>query len=82
MLVAGAVVLIFIGLLWWFVQRGLLRPLGHLSEMSERILRGDIHVVARNVGSGDVSTIASAMNQALQGLRGYKEVVEKREAKS
>ena len=82
MLVAGAVVLIFIGLLWWFIQRGLLRPLGHLSEMSERILRGDIHVVARNVGSGDVSTIASAMNQALQGLRGYKEVVEKREAKS
>lgn len=81
MFVAGAVVLLFIGLLWWLVQRGLVRPLSHLTEMSERVLRGDIHVVVRNVGSGDVSTIASALNQALKGLRGYKEVVEQRDAK-
>lgn len=82
MLVAGAAVLLFIGLLWWLVQRGFVGPLGHLTEMSERVLRGDIHVVARNVGAGDVSTIALALNQALKGMRGYKEVVEQREGKS
>ena len=81
MLIAGCFVLLFIGLLWWIVQRRLLAPLGHLAEMSERVLRGDIHVVVRDSGTSDVSTIASALNQALKRLRGYKEVVEKREAK-
>ena len=81
MLVAGAFLLLFIGLLWWFVQRGLLRPLAHLTEMSQRILRGDIHVVVRNVGSSDVATIASALNHALAGLRGHKDTLEKRDGK-
>lgn len=81
MLVAGVVVLLFIGLLWWLIQHGLVGPLAHLTEMSERVLRGDMNVVVRNTRSADVSTISQALNQALKGLRGYKEVVEQRDAK-
>ncbi|MBL0164555.1 MAG: hypothetical protein IPP82_13180 [Xanthomonadales bacterium] len=79
MLIAGALVLIVLGLLWWIVQRGLVRPASHLTEMSERVLRGDIQVVARDIGSGDLSIMAKALNHALKELRGYKEVVEQRE---
>ena len=53
----------------------------NLVEMSDRVLRGDIQVVARDVGTGDISLIAAAFNQALTGLRGYKEVIEQREGK-
>jgi eukaryotic-like serine/threonine-protein kinase len=81
MMIAGAVVLAVLLVLWWIVQRRLVRPITNLVEMSDRVLRGDIQVVARDVGSGDVSMIAAAFNQALAGLRGYKEALEKREAK-
>ncbi len=81
MLVAGSVVLAILLVLWWLIQRGLVRPVNNLVEMSERVLRGDIQVVARDVGTGDISMIAAAFNQALAGLRGYKEVIENREGK-
>lgn len=81
MLVAGASVLIILLVLWWLIQRVLVRPVNNLVEMSDRVLRGDIQVVARDVGTGDISMIAAAFNQALAGLRGYKEVIEKREGK-
>lgn len=81
MLIAGSLVLVTFLILWWLIHRGLVRPLNNLIEMSDRVLRGDIQVVARDVGKGDISMIAAAFNQALAGLRGYKEVVEKREEK-
>lgn len=81
MLIAGSIVLVIMLVLWWLIQRGLVRPVNNLVEMSDRVLRGDIQVVARDVGTGDISMIAAAFNQALAGLRGYKEVIENREGK-
>ena len=81
MLIAGCLILLAFLILWWLIHRGLVRPLNNLIEMSDRVLRGDIQVVARDAGSGDISLIAAAFNQALAGLRGYKEVIEKREDK-
>ena len=82
LLAAGAVTLIALLVAWFLIQRGFVRPLTNLVEMSDRVLRGDIQVVARDVGDGDISLIAAAFNQALAGLRGYKEVIEKRNLKS
>ncbi len=81
MLIAGAFVLIVLLVLWWLVHGRLLRPLAHLVDMSDRVLRGDIHVVARDDGARDISRIGAAFNQALAGLRGYKEVVENRQSR-
>jgi eukaryotic-like serine/threonine-protein kinase len=82
MMIAGGVVLAVLLVVWWMVQRGIVRPITNLVEMSDRVLRGDIQVFARDVGKGDVSMIAAAFNQALSGLRGYKETLEKREARN
>lgn len=79
MLIAGAFVLLVLLLVGWLVQRQFVRPVSHLIEMSDRVLHGDIQVVARDMGSSDISRIAAAFNQALAGLRGYKEVIEKRD---
>ncbi len=79
MLIAGVGVLIILLGVWWLVQGRFVSPLSHLVDMSDRVLHGDIQVVARDTGSGDISKIAAAFNQALAGLRGYKEVIEKRE---
>jgi len=81
LLVAGAAVLVALSVLGLLIQRGLVRPLTHIVEMSERVLRGDIQVAVRNVGNGDIALIAAAFNQALAGLRGYKEAMEKRNRK-
>lgn len=80
MLIAGAFVLIVLLLVTWLIQRRFVRPLSHLIDMSDRVLRGDVQVVARDIGASDISRIAAAFNQALAGLRGYKEAIEKREA--
>lgn len=82
MLIAGAAVLIVLLAVWVLVQARLVHPVNQLVEISDRVLRGDIQVVARDVGKGDLSLIAAAFNQALAGMRGYKEAIEKRQAKS
>lgn len=82
LLIAVAVVLAVLLLGGVLIQRGLVRPLTHVVEMSERVLRGDIQVAVRNVGKGDIALIAAAFNQVLAGLRGYKEAIEKRNRKS
>ena len=81
LLIAGAAVLVALSILGLLIQRGLVRPLTHMVEMSERVLRGDIQVAVRNAGKGDIALIAAAFNQALAGLRGYKEAIEKRTRK-
>lgn len=81
MLIAGAFVLIVLLLVAWLIQRHYVRPLSHVIDMSERVINGDIQVVIRDIGAQDVSRISTAFNQALAGLRGYKEVIEKRDIK-
>ena len=81
LLIAGAAVLVALSILGLLIQRGLVRPLAHVVDMSERVLRGDIQVAVRNAGKGDIALIAAAFNQALAGLRGYKEAIEKRTPK-
>lgn len=81
MLIAGAVLLTVLLIGGLLIQRALVRPLTHIVEMSDRVLRGDIQVAVRNAGRGDLALIAAAFNQALAGLRGYKEAIEKRNHK-
>ena len=78
---AAAALLVVIALIWWLIQRRLMRPLGRLSEMSERILRNDFHVIAREDGDAGVAIVGRALNHSLASLRGYKEAMESQSRK-
>lgn len=74
--IAGAFVLYLILVLWLILQRRLVGPVTQLTDMSDRILRGDIQVVFRKLGNTAVSRIGRVFNHAFGGLRGYRESME------
>lgn len=73
--VAGALLLLLILVLWLTVQRRLVRPLVQVNDMSDLLLRGDIQIVFRKFGNTEASGIGHAFNQSPARLCGYKEAV-------
>ncbi len=78
MLIGAAVGVVLLLLFGLILQRRVMKPLADLSDLSDRILRGDFQLFAKTAGSAATARIGAAFNHVLGELRGYKEAIEQR----
>ncbi len=64
---------------WWFIRRFVVRPLGHLSDVSLRLSQGDLDARASLPGRDELAALGERFNTMAQGLENKIEELREKE---